>query len=210
MNELLISLQRADEVCAQTEVYFDRIDDLQKKRDIFHVGKINWKRVIPGFILFVILIGVFAETQVFSSRAAEILFEDTIMILGIALFFGVRKLKKVIAGELDRRIAVERTAVNKIFDENYDAVSFLPEEYWYPMATSYMVKAAACGRVTTIGEALDSFDAYLHRKKVEQFNADFLSEQQMQTAHLKSIRRSNKVNAAANITNTLFNIANNI
>jgi hypothetical protein len=78
------------------------------------------------------------------------------------------------------------------------------------MATSYLVKAIASKRVDNLGDALDRFDAQLHRWKVEEANANLLAQQQAQTAHLKSISTSSKVNAAANVANTVFNIASRL
>lgn len=77
------------------------------------------------------------------------------------------------------------------------------------MATEYLIKVVAAGRADSLKEALNLFDAQLHRWRVEEANNAILA-QQLQTAHLASIRTSSKISAAANVTNTLLNFANSL
>lgn len=93
---------------------------------------------------------------------------------------------------------------------NLEQVRFLPADYWYPMATEYLIKVVAAHRADSLKEALDLFDAQLHRWRVEEANNAILAQQQLQTAHLASIRTSSKISAAANVTNTLLNFANSL
>lgn len=105
--------------------------------------------------------------------------------------------------------ATEQAAGEDIFARNLEKVRFLPADYWYPMATEYLIKVVAAGRADSLKEALNLFDAQLHRWRVEEANNAILA-QQLQTAHLASIRTSSKISAAANVTNTLLNFANSL
>lgn len=106
--------------------------------------------------------------------------------------------------------AAEQGAGEDVFARNLDKVRFLPADYWYPMATEYLIKVVAAGRADSLKEALNLFDAQLHRWRVEEANNAMLAQQQLQTAHLSSIRTSSKVSAAANVTNTLLKFANSL
>lgn len=106
--------------------------------------------------------------------------------------------------------AQEQAAGEDIFARNLEKVRFLPADYWYPMATEYLIKVVAAHRAGSLKEALNLFDAQLHRWRVEEANNAILAQQQLQTAHLASIRTSSKISAAANVTNTLLNFANSL
>lgn len=106
--------------------------------------------------------------------------------------------------------AQEQAAGEDIFARNLEKVRFLPADYWYPMATEYLIKVVAAHRADSLKEALNLFDAQLHRWRVEEANNAILAQQQLQTAHLASIRTSSKISAAANVTNTLLNFANSL
>lgn len=106
--------------------------------------------------------------------------------------------------------AKAQAAGEDIFARNLEQVRFLPADYWYPMATEYLIKVVAAHRADSLKEALDLFDAQLHRWRVEEANNAILAQQQLQTAHLASIRTSSKISAAANVTNTLLNFANSL
>ena len=106
--------------------------------------------------------------------------------------------------------AQEQAAGEAIFARNLEKVRFLPADYWYPMATEYLIKVVAAHRADSLKEALNLFDAQLHRWRVEEANNAILAQQQLQTAHLASIRTSSKISAAANVTNTLLNFANSL
>ncbi len=106
--------------------------------------------------------------------------------------------------------AKEQAAGEDIFARNLEKVRFLPADYWYPMATEYLIKVVAAHRAGSLKEALNLFDAQLHRWRVEEANNAILAQQQLQTAHLASIRTSSKISAAANVTNTLLNFANSL
>mgnify|MGYP006874680889 CR=1 FL=1 len=129
------------------------------------------------------------------------------IVLGVGGYRNEKATLEAQISSLYKKAQKERDAAQQIFEENYEVLSFLPDDYWYPMATSYLVKAIASKRVETLGDALDRFDAQLHRWKVEEANAAILAQQQAQTEHLKSIRTSSKVNATANVVNAAANIA---
>lgn len=132
------------------------------------------------------------------------------MVFGVGGYRAEKTALEAQISSLQKKAQQERDTAQQIFEENYEMLSFLPDDYWYPLATSYLIKAIASKRVGTLGEALDRFDAQLHRWKVEEANAALLAQQQAQTEHLKSIRTSSKVSAAANVTNTIFNIASRL
>lgn len=112
--------------------------------------------------------------------------------------------------KLQAQIEKEKGYAQQIFDDHVEELAFLPVDYWYPMATEYLMKVIQAKRANTLGEAIDKFEEQLHRWKIEEANAQMIAQQQQQTAHLASIKTSSKISAAANVTNTIFNIASRI
>lgn len=214
METLLTALQNADRICSLANVHFENAAQLEQQLQTLtaQLKKAKTKWILIGIALWTLagtLLGGFARGQFLS-----LLISLGSIVAGVSVGTrGYRKEKTSLEAQIrSHRAAIqaERTQARKIFDENYQVLSFLPDDYWYPMATNYLVKAIASRRVQTLGEALDRFDAQLHRWKVEEANANLLAQQQAQTAHLKSISTSSKVNAAANVTNAIFNIASRL
>lgn len=121
-----------------------------------------------------------------------------------------KKAAEVKMNKLLKQSEAEVHAAQEIFDEHAAEMDFLPVDYWYPMATSYLIKILKTGRVHSLAEALDKYDDQLHRWKLEEANAQLVAQQEQQTAYLASIKRSSNISAAANVTNTVFNIARHL
>ena len=200
MENLLNALQNADQICRQTNTHFEKAAETDQQI-LIHTEKI--KKAKKKWII----IGVVSELL------GEALFHVPpfsiigAIVLGVCGYRAEKKALETKISSLRNKAQEERDAAQQIFEANYDALSFLPDDYWYPLATSYLIKVIESQRVESLREALDHFDAQLHRWKVEEANAAIVTEQRAQTVHLKSIRTSSKVNAAANVTNAIFNIA---
>ena len=211
MENLLNALQNADRICRQTNAHFEKANEIEQQLEMLAAkskkAKKKWIGIGVGLWVIVNTVsGVIPPLAAIMNIGA--------IIAGIYLgVTGYRKEKSSLEAKISSiqgQAQKERDAAQQIFDANYEALSFLPDDYWYPLATSYLVKAIASQRVMTLGDALDRFDAQLHRWKVEESNANLLAQQQAQTVHLKSISVSNKVNAAANVANAVFNIASRL
>ena len=208
MENLLNALKNADRICRQTNTHFEKANEIEQQLESLAAKRKKAKRKWIG-----IGVGLWVIVNTLSGAIPSLaaILNIGAIIGGIYLgITGYRKEKDSLEMKISNiqgQAQKERDAAQQIFDANYDALSFLPDDYWYPLATSYLVKAIASQRVTTLGDALDRFDAQLHRWQVEESNANLLAQQQAQTVHLKSISVSNKVNAVANVANAVFNIA---
>ena len=191
MDNLLEALKKADKICNQANVHMEKVSQGENQISNLEASKEavknKWikRAIIGGLLFFVWLIVIIVCYQKYKEEIAEI----------DAQIAGIR-----------RQNELEYQKAQEIYESNYSDLSFLPSDYWYPLATNYLVQAIELGRVTTLGEALNLFDAQLHRWRVEQANTNLLAQQQMQTRHLSSIRKSSKINAIANVTNATVNI----
>ena len=201
METLLNALQNADRICEQTNIHFEKAAEMNRQIESLtaKIKKAKKKWIGIGFVLWFVCGCISARMALLGIIGG--------VILGVSGYRAEKKALEEQISSLQKKAQKERDAAQQIFEANYEALSFLPDDYWYPMATSYLVKAIASKRVETLGDALDRFDAQLHRWKVEEANAAILAQQQAQTEHLKSIRTSSKVNAAANVVNAAANIA---
>lgn len=218
MEQLLTALRRADLICKQANTHFDRAAKIEQQLNALATEqkKSKTKWIIIGFAIWfaagmvgAILQGIPAVGMVLSALVS-------LAGLTAAVYLGMngfRREQAALAAKISavqRKAQEERNLGQQVFADHYEALAFLPDDYWYPMATSYLVKAVNSRRVTNLGEALDRFDAQRHRWQVEEANAHLVAQQQAQTAHLRSISTSSKVSAVANVTNTLFNIASRL
>ena len=134
--------------------------------------------------------------------------------LGIILGYSIYKKGqgefKAESAKRQKAIEKEKAAAQQIFDNNVNDLTFLPVDYWYPLATEYLVKVVQADRANTLAEALTMFDEQLHRWKIEEANAEIVAQQKAQTANLNSIRKSSKVSAIANTANAIVNISSKL
>lgn len=195
MENLLQALINADRICKQANPYFEKRDEIQGK---IAVKNRRFNTALKcGFLVF-----LFA-CLVFSSAPFGMLLPIATTAAYILLIKSTHSKKVAV---LEKQAQKAEDAGMKIFRDHEQELAFLPEDYWFPLATGYLIKVVKSGRVNSLNEALDMLDAQLHRWNVEAANDEILAQQQEQTAHLKSIRRSNKVNAAANVANAFNNI----
>lgn len=209
MEELYNNLVNADRICKQANVYNEKAAEIEQELDTYPEtkGKLKKKWILLGIGLavaadmvarFVKGIPLLYFIIDVGGLAAAIIFAVASYRAGVAALDGRMKKVRALA-------ARQRAAADRVLQENAEALNFLPSEYWYPMATTFLVKAIGSRRVASLGAAMDLFDAQLHRWKMEETNANILAQQQAQTEHLKSIRKTSKINAAANVASAFAN-----
>lgn len=195
-SDLLGQLQQAHAVCCRSNVYLEKAAELEN--EAVALGLQSKKRMRNFLIAF----GVFF---LIGNVIALLLF-----LIALPFVLVARKKRAKQVDELRQEAARKQLAAQDIFEQNYALISFLPSDYWYPMATDYLVKMVLSKRAADLPAALDLYDMQLHRWKVEEANVQIIQQQQMQTAHLKGIRTSSAVNAAASVANVAFNIARHL
>jgi ABC-type transport system involved in cytochrome bd biosynthesis fused ATPase/permease subunit len=185
METLLNALQNADRICKQANAHFEKAVQIEQQLESFaaQLKKAKTKWIIIGVVIWVVAgsIGsIFGGIPVLG-KILQLVVSLASIAAGVYIGTnGYKKEKSSVEAQIrsiQGKAQEERNAAQQIFEANYEALSFLPDDYWYPMATSYLVKAIASKRVDNLGDALDRFDAQLHRWKVEEANANLLAQQ---------------------------------
>ena len=206
MSQLAEQLSVADQICTEAFPFFERAvgireDALQqaakekKPQKLISVGIGFIGLLVGAWLGDVIKIG--AMLGFITAAAAGILYYKKVSLPKINA--------KVEAA--NKRAVAEEAKGTQYLDDNAAALSVIPSEYWYPMATNYLLKVVQTGRADTVNQALQMYDEQLHRWKVEEANASILAQQQAQTEALKGIRKSSAINAAANVVNAAANVS---
>lgn len=219
MNELLEKLKAADSIFKKASPYYESATQLQQQCDeqLATLPKRKKKWILIGVLIYAVSCTIVSNIVLFIPVIGRVLGVLVGMVcLVAAVYVGLNGWKKeqettnTEVARLQKEIQAKKAQGQAVFDQHAEELDFLPVDYWYPLATEYLVNAVKSGRAATLGEAIDRFDEQLHRWKIEESNAQMLALQQQQTAHLASIKTSSKISAAANVTNTLFNIANHL
>lgn len=189
IEEEIKRIQIADDVIREVFQYIDRAE--QTETSSAQVGKINWFGIgfkagksrlilIIPFAVFVLVMALVAA--VFKSENMSVILG---IVAGVATFLYMRKgntaKKKVLLQLADD----DRKYAEEILKKNATAIAFVPKNYRYPIATSYMREMFETGRVKSINEALDKFDNYLHQLTMENTQSAMLAEAQAQAGIIK-------------------------
>lgn len=222
-NELLQKLINADKICKQANVHYQEAIQLEQQ-DLVQQASMKKSAKIKGILVGIatwfvigmignILVSILGNIEMFVMMINSISQFGGIA-LGIFLGYGIyKKAKNEFETDSNKRkkaVEKEKAAAQQIFDNHVNALAFLPVDYWYPLATEYLVKVVRTERANTLAEALSMFDEQLHRWKIEEANAEIVAQQKAQTANLNSIRKSSKVNAIANTASAIVNISSKL
>lgn len=222
-KELLQKLINADRICKQANVHYQEAvkleqQDMEQQESTKKSAKI--KGIIAGVAAWFV-IGSIGNVLVslLGNIAIFVMMVNSIsqfggLALGIILGYSIYKKGqgefKAESAKRQKAIEKEKAAAQQIFDNNVNDLAFLPVDYWYPLATEYLVKVVQADRANSLAEALSMFDEQLHRWKIEEANAEIVAQQKAQTANLNSIRKSSKVSAIANTANAIVNISSKL
>lgn len=86
----------------------------------------------------------------------------------------------------------------------------IPEDYFYSDAIRFFAERISTGRANSLSEAMDAYDAYIHRMKLEQAANDAAEYQRQSANNLAAISREQTAIRRQGAVNTAFNVANTI
>jgi len=207
MSQLAEQLSIADQICTKAYPFFEKAAYMRVDAEAKAKKSRKTKKTI-SVVAAVVFVGLASNFRSPFLRAHPAI----ILFAGIAL--GIVLYKFVFLPQINARKAgtmkaadTEEEKGTMILEDNVSSLSVIPNDYWYPLATNYLLKVVQTGRADTVNQALQMFDEQLHRWKVEEANASILAQQQAQTEALKGIRKSSAINAAANVANAAANIS---
>ena len=178
-KELLQKLINADRICKQTNVHYQEAVKLEQQ-DMEQQASTKKSAKIKGIIACVaawFVIGSIGNVLVslLGNIAIFVMMVNSIsqfggLALGIILGYSIYKKGqgefKAESAKRQKAIEKEKAAAQQIFDNNVNDLAFLPVDYWYPLATEYLVKVVQADRANSLAEALSMFDEQLHRWKI--------------------------------------------
>lgn len=220
-QELLNKLEAVDKVCKNCGDRLDHIQQLKNELELLKRGILS-HQIKDGFrrgmklqfskkelIQIPVVIVVVAVLDMLLAQSGD---AANFMIIPIALAVAVvasifrkrqqEQLKDQIAS-VEQSIETENEVLSKYVQENEPVLSVIPDDYWYPLCTEYLVRMVRTDRAATIPEALNMFDLQLHRWKVEESNAQMLAMQQEQISRLDNMRTLLAITSATVAYNTL-------
>ena len=208
MNQLTEQLRVADWICTEAYPFFEKAalmrvnaetkaqKEKKSKKTLSIVAGVVFY-FLGGSLLMLLLRGL-----------------GNLLAFPLAVVFGIYLYKRVFIPRIDSEHAgcmkeadAEEAKGTKILEDNIPSLSVIPNDYWYPLATNYLLKVVQTGRAETVNQALQMFDEQLHRWKIEEANASIVAQQKAQTEALRGIRKSSAINAAANVANAAANIS---
>ena len=207
MNQLAEQLRAADQICTEAYPFFEKAASVRVDTDA-KAKKCKKTAKIISVAAAVVFVGLASNLR------AAFLREHPVIILAAGIALGIILYKIVLLPKIESVRSASMNAADaeeakgaRILEDNVPTLSIIPNDYWYPMATNYLLKVVQTGRADTVNQALQMFDEQLHRWKVEEANASIVAQQKAQTEALKGIRRSSAINAAANVVNAAANVS---
>ena len=194
MDNLLQALINADRVCKEVQEYFDSANELDRQKQIAWRKSMVIKKFlailapIPLIFLMAFLGDFLADLGWKIKGMTPLIVFWGFVIVDIIVYHILKSSSKAkLSKEIQEQCGAIRLQGQNALESNKDALSFLPTDYWYPLATSFMVKTVQAGRATTLPEAIDKLEEQLHRWRLEEANAQILAQQQAQSQQLAEI-----------------------
>lgn len=128
------------------------------------------------------------------------------IILGIILWLPKNGPKPLLekAEECEKQSKEKTESANMLVQQHINELSIIPQKYWYPLATNFIVEVIQTGRATTIPIALDKLEEQIHRWNMEQSMHQQIALQMAQTEALRKIEVNTAVSAVANVADLFF------
>ena len=103
------------------------------------------------------------------------------------------------AEEIEMQLKKKTSEANKYIQQNIDILKLIPNKYWYPLATNYLVELIETGRADTLSTAFDKLEVQIHYWNMENSMKDQLKIQQTQADLLVGIAIATTVSAFSDI-----------
>ena len=190
--ELIKQVRDTNDLCHAAHTYYEKSQAILS--EIKDISASRRRRMPLGFItLGIATFFSLPAAMIGESVEAIPLYLFLFGLIGFAIFWFVY----VCGISLNRKETVIRERARKeqekgeaVLQNNVDVLKVIPNKYWFPIATNYLLEMLATGRVSTLNEGLDKVDEYLHRMRMEEQQSAILTAQIMQLATLQRIERN--------------------
>ena len=103
------------------------------------------------------------------------------------------------AEEYEKKSQEKFNSANMLVKEYAKELRIIPQKYWYPMATEFLVEVVQTGRATTLPVALDKLEEQIHRWNMEAAMQQALNLQIAQTEALRRIEINTTASVIADV-----------
>ena len=103
------------------------------------------------------------------------------------------------AEECEKKSKEKFDAANMVVQNHLNELSLIPQKYWYPMATNFLVEVIQTGRATTLPVALDKLEEQIHRWNMEHSMQQQVALQIAQTEALRKIEINTTASVIADV-----------
>ena len=203
LNEQIRRMQIADNVIQEVFKYINSADEKKESAGVLRKsGQIGCGTIIIGWFVFsfvvILVVSLFANHPTMG-------YICVLLIIAAVIFFIIKKSinKSGMLKELRIQEDTDRLHAEEILQNNAQAIAFIPKNYRFPLATGYMREMFESGRVRNMNEALDKYDEYEHRLKMEMSQSALLEQMEAQQAQIASASAAATVGAAASVINLL-------
>lgn len=100
-------------------------------------------------------------------------------------------------------LQINTDILNKVIEDNYEALCSVPEKYRYIHAISAMLDYLNTMRAETLKEAINLYEEEMHRMRMEMSQQQLLAIQNEQQRTLNSINSYTKTNTVLSVINTV-------
>ena len=93
---------------------------------------------------------------------------------------------------------------NILVQNHLNELAIIPQKYWYPIATHFLVEVIETGRATTLPMAFDKLEEQIHRWNMEQSMQQQIAIQMAQTEALRRIEINTSASVVADVAGLFF------
>ena len=208
LPEQIKRIQIADDVIKQVFSYIESAKHNKEEAYKAYSGMpLPLLFVIILFIspVFVIVVAA-ALSSLLGGKFLSGLFFSAIVAAFVYGFLRYKKQKSLKWKNHTEQAKEDEQHVEEIIRQNSEAIAYVPKKYRFPLATGYMREMYETGRVQSMNEALDKYDEYEHRLKMETSQSAIYLQMQAQQKMIADTNAAATVGAAAGVINFLIHL----
>lgn len=220
LKSILPPLNEMATLSKKSEFYQRQLDN-NKYRHLTKEKNIKEALILAiavGCGLFVLIPKNFLQQKISTALLMSFLFTLVFVFVATIITFIIyyynqeskRKRYDNLTTTANEQLSIINKRANELINQYGNVVQILPPDYQYFIAAEYIYSCFLNQRATNMAEAINLYEAQLHRWRMENYQKQLVNIQYQQQCSMEAVRRNTAIAAGASVVNAFGNLASHL